>query len=143
VATYTTFEELKCWQAARDLVREVYAITNELNVSKDFALKDQIRRAAISAMSNIAEGYGRNSQKEFIQYLSIARGSSYEVQSQLYIFIDNNYITTEQFAELKSLTLKTANLINGFIKYLKALPDSNYKVKEFEESYGEITNTDY
>lgn len=86
------FEDIKAWQIARELVREIYRITNKDEFAKDFGLKDQIRRAAVSIMSNISEGFERGSDKEFNQFLNYARGSSAEVKSQLYIASDLGYI---------------------------------------------------
>ncbi len=129
----TSFEQLKCWQAARELVNEIHLLTNNSKI--DLALKDQIRRASISIMSNIAEGYGRNGNKEFIQFLSIARGSAFEVHSQLYLLLDFKIIDKDKFDAIKQIADKTTNLINGFIKYLKSENNPGYKSSEPEELY--------
>ncbi len=96
----------------------VYEITKEGNFSKDFGLRDQIRRAAVSLMSNIAEGFDRGGRKEFIQFLSIAKGSTGEVKSQLYIALDQNYVTKDAFNKTFSLAEEVNRLIFSLIKYL-------------------------
>jgi four helix bundle protein len=115
-------EEIKAWQEARELVKEIYSVTSKGRFARDFGLRDQIRRASVSVMSNVAEGYARSSDKEFAQFLSIALGSTAEVQSQLYIARDLGYITNDEFNGLYSLCGKTAKLITGFINYLKNAP---------------------
>jgi len=113
------FEDIKAWQCAKQLTKQVYDITSDSRFAKDFALRDQTRRAAISVMSNIAEGYARQTDKEFIQFLHIALGSVAELQSQLYVAQDLSYISDAQFKEAHELSTETAKLINGFIKYLR------------------------
>jgi len=99
------FEDIQIWQKARQLVKNIYQATTENQGFKgDFALKDQIRRAAISVMSNIAEGYARRSDKAFSNFLHIAHGSATEVQSQLYIALDLNYISKENFTKAYTLS---------------------------------------
>jgi four helix bundle protein len=115
----TRFEEIEGWKKARELTRQIYSITATGPFSKDFALRDQIRRATISIMSNIAEGFGRDGNKEFIQFLAVAKGSSGEVRAQLYVALDGNLLTQEQFNPLHKQTEEVARLINGFIRYLK------------------------
>ena len=88
-----SFEDIVAWQKARELVKIIYKMTNDLeDFRKDFGLKDQIRRASVSSMSNISEGFARNSDKEFANFLNIARGSVAEVQCQLYVALDLSYI---------------------------------------------------
>lgn len=113
------FEDIKAWQIARELVREIYKITNNKEFSKDFGLKDQIRRAAVSAMSNISEGFERGTDKEFNQFLNYARGSSAEVKSQLYVALDLGYITENDFNDFYNKCTDISKLIMGFINYLK------------------------
>ena len=86
------FEEIEAWQKARDMNKDVYKITGNSSFSKDFSLKDQIRRASVSIMANIAEGFGRKSRKEFANFLNMAHGSAAELQSHLYIALDIGYI---------------------------------------------------
>jgi four helix bundle protein len=95
--TIKRFEDLHAWQSARELVRMVYEDTGQKEFSRDFGLKDQIRRAAVSVMSNIAEGFGSGSDAEFVRFLGIARRSDSEVQSQSYVALDLKYISQEHF----------------------------------------------
>ncbi len=100
MGSFQRFEDIKAWQKARKLTRQIYEITSEQQFHKDFGLRDQIRRAAVSIMANIAEGFGRKTNKEFANFLVISHGSTAETQSHLYIAIDLNYISQEKFAEL-------------------------------------------
>ena len=113
------FEDIKAWQKARSLVREIYQMTGEGKFAKDFSLRDQIRRAAVSVISNIAEGFSRQTDKEFTQFLYIAKGSVTEVQSQLYIALDLYYVSQEEFDSLYKQADEVGRLIFGFIRYLK------------------------
>ena len=92
-----SFEEMEVWRCSRVAVKEIYLVSGKSNFAKDFGLRDQIRRAAVSVMSNIAEGSERSSTKEFIQYLFIAKAYSAEVRSQLYIALDLDYLSQQQF----------------------------------------------
>lgn len=114
------FEDINAWQKARQLVTEIYKVTTQNEeFSKDFGLKDQIRRASVSIMSNIAEGFSRQTDKEFIQFLYVAKGSASEAQNQLYVAFDLKYISEADFKKLYELSEETTKLISGFIKYLK------------------------
>jgi len=125
------FEDIQAWQKARELVRSIYQATNEGDFARPVkypqsgylfhgaGLKDQIRRASVSIMSNVAEGYARQTGREFIQFLYIALGLAAEVQSQLYIARDLRYLSQEEFDKIYGLAGETAKLITGFIKYLK------------------------
>ena len=113
------FEDIEAWKKARELVKSIYQVTREGDFAKDYGLKDQIRRASVSIMSNIAEGYARQTDKEFGQFLHIALGSVAEVQSQLYIAQDLGYISSAEFGRIYELASETARLIMGFIKYLR------------------------
>jgi four helix bundle protein len=95
MSTIKRFEDIEAWQKARELVREVYKTCGEGRLSRDFGLRDQLCRAAVSAMSNIAEGFSRNSDKDFAHFLDIAKGSVLEVQSLLYVALDVGYIAKE------------------------------------------------
>jgi four helix bundle protein len=97
MATISRFEEIEAWQLARELTNLVYGFTGQEKFSRDFGLKDQIRRAAVSAMSNIAEGFESQTQAQFIRYLGIAKASAAEVRSQLYVALDQQYITQDEF----------------------------------------------
>ncbi len=129
MATFKTFEEIECWKKARELTREIYEITNKPAFSRDFGLKDQIRRAAVSIMSNIAEGYDRSGTAEFVHFLAIAKGSAAEVRCQLYVAADQGYIHKDHFAQLNSLAAETARMLSGLMKYLRA---SGYKGTKFK-----------
>ena len=113
------FEDVIAWQKARELVKMVYEMTEEGDLARDFSLKDQIRRAAVSIMSNIAEGFSRQTDKEFIQFLYIAKGSVSETQSQLYVARDLGYIEIEEFNRVYETASEIARLITGFIRYLQ------------------------
>src|SRR5881275_3012399 len=107
------FEDFIAWQKARRLTREIYKITNLPGFSRDFGLKDQIRRAAVSIMSNIAEGFERGRPSEFHQFLSIAKGSCAELRSQLYIALDVEYIPQTRFRELMSIAEEVGQVVGG------------------------------
>jgi four helix bundle protein len=112
----TRFEDIEAWKEGRLLVTDVY---RSMASVKDFGFRDQIQRGAVSITSNIAEGFDRGSNKEFIQFLTIARGSASEVRSQAYIALDLGYIDSKAFEELSARCTTVSNLINGFIRYLR------------------------
>jgi four helix bundle protein len=118
VATIERFEDIKAWQTARDLVSAIYRVSGRGKFEKDFGLRDQIRRAAVSAMSNIAEGFERCSDKEFHRFLYIAKGSAGEVRSQLFVALDLEYLTSEEFSNLRLKAEEVAKALSGFITYL-------------------------
>ena len=124
MAVIRKFEEIKAWQKARVLVREVYKTCFAGAISKDYGLRDQLCRAAVSSISNVAEGFGRNSNKDFAHFLDVARGSAMETRSLLYVALDVGYIEQEVFDRLYELTEETAALIIGFSSYLRS-PKSN------------------
>jgi four helix bundle protein len=119
MATITRFEDIEAWQKARVLTRHIYDITGRGAFARDFGLRDQIRRASVSSMSNIAEGFERGGNKEFIQFLSDAKGSTGEVKSQLYVALDARFIAEPQFNELYKLANETSRLVGGFMSYLQ------------------------
>jgi four helix bundle protein len=119
MATIHRFEDIEAWKKARELNREVYRITRGKDFSHDYALRDQIRKASISIMSNIAEGFERDGNAEFRQFLSIAKGSAGEVRSQLYAALDAEYIDQPTFDRITALAFEAIRLINGFIRYLE------------------------
>jgi len=119
LATIERYEDIQGWKKARELTNFVYAITKQEAFARAFGLKDQIRRAAVSTMANIAEGFERGGRAEFIQFLSIAKSSASEAQSQLYIALDQAYITREQFNVGYKLCDDAMGLIGGFIAYLR------------------------
>lgn len=110
----TRFEDMQAWQKARELTAGIYELTRTGEFAKDYALRDQIRRAAISVMSNLAEGFERSSRQEFHQFLSIAKGSCAEVRSQLYTALDAKLIDQEEFYKAMACAESTANLIGAF-----------------------------
>ena len=110
MAIIRRFEDIDAWKKARKLSRRIYRITSAGDFEKDFRFRDQIRAAVISAMSNVAEGFERDGKKEFLQFLSIAKGSVGEVRSQLYVALDIGYIDSEKFDELYQLTLEISRL---------------------------------
>ena len=133
------FEDTKAWQEARALVNIIYdAVESNKGFTGDYKFREQIQGAAVSVMSNIAEGFSRRSTKEFVQFLFIAKGSAAEVQSQLYVALDQGYINEEKFNELYTKSDEVARLISGFIRYLlnkdkpQALNQPN-KLSEHEE----------
>jgi len=113
------FEDMKVWQDAREFVNQIYKSTSNQKFKKDFGLRDQIQRAAVSIMSNIAEGYERDSNKELIRFLLFSKGSAGEVRSLLYIASDHGYLTEKEFAEHYESSLLIIKQISNFIKYLK------------------------
>jgi four helix bundle protein len=113
------FEDVLAWQEARKLVKMIYLLTDLGAIGKDFGLRDQIRRAAVSVMTNIAEGFDCDSKAEFGRFLGIARRSAVEVQSLLYTALDINYITDVQFREHYGQSQKAKALIGGFRHALK------------------------
>jgi four helix bundle protein len=129
MGTLKSFEEIQAWQKARELIREIYGISKKSSFSKDFALCDQIRRAGVSIMSNIAEGFERGGTKEFFQFLAIAKGSTGEVRTHLYIACDQEYLTKAEFDHLLSLSLEVSRMIAGLMAYLQKtkIKGSKYK----------------
>jgi four helix bundle protein len=113
------FEEIIAWQKARQLVRETYRVCGVAPFSRDFGLKDQICRAAVSAMTNVAEGFGRKSSRDFAHFLDVARGSTLEVQSLLYVAHDLEYLELDEFEKLYRLAEETVSVIGGLTSYLR------------------------
>jgi four helix bundle protein len=112
------FEDIESWKMARVLVKEIYIATNKGLFVKDYGLSKQIQRAAVSTMLNIAEGFERHTNKEFVQFLYISKGSAGEVRSQLYTALDLEYIIEEEFNNLYALLFSISQKISAFIKYL-------------------------
>ncbi|HMR98965.1 MAG TPA: four helix bundle protein [Anaerolineales bacterium] len=132
--TITHFEEIEAWQTARELTKLIYSFTEEAKFSRDFGLKDQIRRAGVSIMSNISEGFESQTQPQFIRYLGIAKASAGEVRSQLYVSRDLDYITQEQFLKAFAMAEKASRQTARFISYLESHPQSK-KLKEDAAEY--------
>ena len=119
MATIQRFEDIEAWQKARALTRTIYQMTSQGEFARDFALRDQIRRAGVSSMSNIAEGFEREGNKEFIQFLTQSKGSTGEIKSQLYVALDARFISQEDFHKTYHLADETGRLLGGFMRYLR------------------------
>lgn len=113
------FEDVRSWKKSRELTKLIYDITSEGQFSRDFGLKDQLRKASVSILSNIAEGFERGGDKEFLQFLAVAKGSCGEVRAQLYVALDQGYLPRERFEMLSALATEISGLLSGFMKYLK------------------------
>ena len=113
------FEDLEAWQIGRELTNRIYAITRVGPIAKDFGFIDQVRRAAVSVMNNIAEGFDRGSNKDFVKFLFIARGSAAEVRSLLYVALDQGYVIEAQFAECRDLCIRSSQVIWGLIRSVR------------------------
>ncbi|HEC17726.1 MAG TPA: four helix bundle protein [Gammaproteobacteria bacterium] len=107
------FEDLVAWQRARELTRLIYSVSSSGNFAKDWGLKDQIRRASVSIMSNVAEGFDRGGRAEFHQFLVVAKGSCAEVRAQLYVALDAEYVSKEQFDKIYAVVEETGRIVNG------------------------------
>lgn len=145
MATVQKFEDLLCWQRARLLTKEIYSETSKnLKFKNDRGLCDQIQRASVSIMSNIAEGFERGTRQEFLNYLFIAKGSAGEVRAQLYVALDSGYLNIETFKYLNSLILECSKLISSFITSLKGSNLSGLQFKkeksEFQKKKEEFDN---
>jgi four helix bundle protein len=127
--TFQKFEDIDAWQKARELTKEVYRISNDGLFSRDFGLRDQIRRASVSIMSNIAEGFERSGSGELMQFLSVAKGSAGEVKSQLYIARDQEYIDQETFDGLFNAACEISKMINGLMSYMRSSAIKGIKYK--------------
>jgi four helix bundle protein len=112
------FDEIEAWQLARELTKKIYILTNKGNFAKDYGLKRQIQNAAGSAMHNIAEGFDSDTNSEFLRFLRYAKRSCSEVQSQLYVALDQKYISQAEFCDAHDFAGRTRATIRGFIKYL-------------------------
>lgn len=120
MATFERFEEIKAWQAARDLTRDFYRLFAEPRLAREFGLKDQLTRASLSIMNNIAEGFGRHSPKDFARFLGIAKASAIEVQSMLYVLLDLETIDQDSFDGYYERVNGTIRMIGGLASYLRA-----------------------
>ena len=131
MAKIERFEDMLSWQKARELTRQVYGVSKKGMFSKDFELRGQMRSASISIMSNISEGFERGGDKEFLQFLSTAKGSCGEVRSQLYVALDESYVTPVEFQQLYDRSVDVSRLISGFMGYLR---QSDYRGSKFRKA---------
>jgi four helix bundle protein len=120
MATFKKFEDIEAWQRSRELTNRIYKTTGEGAFSKDFGLKDQIRRASVSIMSNIAEGFERSGTGEFAHFLATAKGSAGEVRSQLYVALDQGYVSASVFELLSDNVSQISKMISGLMSYLRS-----------------------
>ena len=129
MAKIERFEDIQAWKLAREVSKLIYEVTSVGRFDRDFALKDQIRRASISILSNIAEGFERGGDKEFVQFLAVAKGSSGELRAQLYVALDQLYFTETEFKQISEKVTALSRLLSGIIKYLQSsdLRGSKYK----------------
>jgi len=131
MSTIKKFEDLEVWRQSRELCNEIYQLTLQEMFSKDFCLKDQIRGSSGSVMDNIAEGFERDGTREFMQFLSVSKGSCGESRSQLYRALDRKYIITEQFELLSQKTIELGRKISNLMIYLR---NSDLKGNKFKPS---------
>lgn len=124
MSTIKRFEDIEAWKTARGMTRMIYAVTEQGQFAKDFGLKNQIQRASVSVMSNIAEGFESRTQAQFLEYLGRSKASAGEVRCQLYIAVDLKYLTEEQFRQVFDLVDKSSRQIARFMGYLEAHPQS-------------------
>ncbi len=129
MTTIERFEDIDAWQRARELTKTIYALTNDGQFARDFGLRDQIRRASVSIMSNLAEGFERGGDKEFFQFVSLAKGSSGEVRAQLYVALDAGYIDQDTFSCLKDMATEINRMLAGLMKYLRGSEFKGSKYK--------------
>lgn len=127
MATISKYEDLDVWKLSMDLCLEVYDVTNQEKFSKDFGLKDQIRRCSVSIPSNIAEGFERDSTNQFLYFLTIAKGSAGELRTQLIIANRLNYVNSETFEKLLNKCIETEKQLGGFRNYLLKIKNSKTK----------------
>ena len=137
MSTISCFEEIDVWQAARTLTKAVYKITQQGGFAKDFTLARQLHAASVSTMSNIAEGFDSGSKAEFIHFLSYTRRSASEVQSHLYVALDQDYITQEAFSDLYEQAQTVRKMVTSFMKYLRTEQAS----RRFNSSTRELANS--
>lgn len=121
------FEDLQVWQDSRSFVRSIYELTSLKNFSRDYGLKDQIQRASVSIMNNISEGFERDSNKELIKFLGYSKGSAGEVRSMLYVALDLNYITKEEFEMAFNQAVNLITQLANFTKYLRGYNQEKLK----------------
>ncbi|SRR6266498_413050 len=124
MSTIIRFEDIEAWKTARELARMVYSLTDQGRFAKDFGLRNQIQRAAVSVMSNIAEGFESRTQAQFLEYLGHSKASAGEVRCQIYVAVDLKYLTQEQFNQVFDLADKSSRQLARFMDYLETHPQS-------------------
>jgi four helix bundle protein len=122
MAKIERFEDIEAWKAAREIAQQVYDVTRSSGFVKDFGLRDQAQCAAVSIMANIAEGFDSGSSREFVRFLGYALRSATELQSHLYVALDQDYLNKQEFDILFASITKCKNLISGFMRYLRSHP---------------------
>jgi four helix bundle protein len=131
--TINRFEDIRAWQTARELTQRIYLASNQGPFARDHGLRDQMRRASVSIMSNIAEGFESDTQPQFIRFLGYAKASAGELRAQLYVALDAAYLTQDEFAPLFDLTEKAASQLTRFVTYLRDHPPST--IRELPQPY--------
>ncbi|HET6596717.1 MAG TPA: four helix bundle protein [Anaerolineales bacterium] len=134
MTTAKRFEELEVWQKAKELTNSIYQLSSSGSFARDFGLRDQMRGAALSIMSNIAEGFESQTQALFIQFLGRAKGSAGELRAQLYIALEQNYMTREEFESISRLAEICSKQLARLIQYLESQPNTR-RVREGEVLY--------
>lgn len=119
-----SFEDLRVWQKGIQLVKQIYLITNEGKLSKDFGLKDQLRRASVSVPTNISEGFERSSRKEYLNFLNIAKGSAGEVRSLLRVALEVGYLEQSTYSQLYNQTIELSRMLSNQIQSIKRAPSA-------------------
>jgi len=132
--TITRFEDIEAWKTAIELTRMVYAFADQGRFAKDFGLRNQIQRASVSVMSNIAEGFESRTQAQFLDYLGRSKASAGEVRCQLYVALDLGYLTQEQFKQVFDLADKSSRQIARFMGYVETHPQS-HRVRDEGSEY--------
>lgn len=130
MSTFKSFEEIDAWQKARIFTREIYKICRHGLLAQDYDLRSQIKRASVSIMSNIAEGFERGGSKEFKQFLAVSKGSAGEVKSHLYVALDQEFIDKEKFDHLAEMIDEISRMLGGLIRYLNKTKIKGTKYKE-------------
>ena len=123
MSTIRRFEDIRGWQTARDLTREIYTVSRRGQFAQDYGLRDQMRRASVSIMSNIAEGFESDTRAQFIRFLGHARASAGELRAQLYVALDVGYLEQDEFETLFDQVDKASRQLSRFISYLRAHPE--------------------
>ncbi|MGB7622238.1 MAG: four helix bundle protein [Terriglobia bacterium] len=127
------FEDIEAWKRARELVSDIYRINSTGKFNRDFSLRDQMRSACISILSNIAEGFERGGNREFLQFLAFAKGSAGELRAQLYIAVDQQYIAPDEFDKIAGKITEVSRMLSGLMKYLQSSELQGTKYKSVSE----------